>query len=355
MPSFPNFSVSNNSLLRQHLTRDVFNQLKDRQTVNKVNLSDLIRSGLANQDSSIGIYAGDMESYDTFATLLDPVIESYHQCKLSGLHSENQKKNTVIKTDAFPDPDPSGNYVVSTRIRVARNLSPFLLGSVLTKKGYLKLEEKLKATLLNISGEFSGTYYSLTDLTDEQKNDWIKSHLLFKDQDRFLKAAGLMRHWPLGRGIFMNTAKTLILWLNEEDHLRIISMEKGGNLFSVANRLFSFISSLSEQLSFQYSDRLGYITSCPSNLGTAMRASVHIKLPHLAKNSALLLKTAERYHLQIRGKHGEHSTSDDAIYDISNKRRLGVTEVQCLTDLLSGTKEFIRLEKQQSLTKEPIC
>ena len=71
---------------------------------------------------------------------------------------------------------------------------------------------------------------------------------------------------------------------------------------------------------------MGYITSCPTNLGTALRASVHIKLPYLSKNKAKFDEIADKYYVQIRGIHGEHTETDDGTFDISNKRRLGRSE-----------------------------
>jgi creatine kinase/arginine kinase len=78
---------------------------------------------------------------------------------------------------------------------------------------------------------------------------------------------------------------------------------------------------------FAHDEHLGYITSCPTNLGTALRASVHIKLPYLCKNKETFNEIADKYYVQIRGIHGEHTETDDGVFDISNKRRLGRSEV----------------------------
>jgi creatine kinase/arginine kinase len=78
---------------------------------------------------------------------------------------------------------------------------------------------------------------------------------------------------------------------------------------------------------FAHDEHLGYITSCPTNLGTALRASVHIKLPYLCKNKQAFNEIADKYYVQIRGIHGEHTETDDGVFDISNKRRLGRSEV----------------------------
>jgi creatine kinase/arginine kinase len=99
-------------------------------------------------------------------------------------------------------------------------------------------------------------------------------------------------------------------------------------------------------MKFAYNEHLGYITSCPTNLGTAMRASVHIALPKLSSDMKKFKSITDKYHLQIRGVHGEHSESEGGIYDISNKRRLGVTEVQCVQDMYDGVVELIETEKK---------
>ena len=97
---------------------------------------------------------------------------------------------------------------------------------------------------------------------------------------------------------------------------------------------------------FAHDEHLGYITSCPTNLGTALRASVHIKLPKLSKNKEAFNKIADQYHVQIRGIHGEHTETDDGIFDISNKRRLGRSEAQLVQDMIDGVHAMIEAEKQ---------
>ena len=91
---------------------------------------------------------------------------------------------------------------------------------------------------------------------------------------------------------------------------------------------------------------MGYISNCPTNLGTGLRASVHIKLPKLQKNPQLMQSIADKYHVQIRGIHGEHTESDDGVYDISNLRRLGRNEVDLVQDMYDGVKAMIDAEKQ---------
>ena len=106
---------------------------------------------------------------------------------------------------------------------------------------------------------------------------------LFKEGDRFLEAANFNEDWPAGRGIFHNESKTVLIWVGEEDHIRIFSMQRGHNVLEAYTRLdrvHSLILRYSD-LAYSADSHLGYITCCPTNLGTALRASVHINLPKL--------------------------------------------------------------------------
>jgi len=141
-----------------------------------------------------------------------------------------------------------------------------------------------------------------------------------------LAACNLNRDWPDGRGIFHNDDKTFLVWVNEEDQLRIISMQKGAGIAEVFDRLCRACKAIAEVAEFSHDDHLGYITSCPTNLGTALRASVHIKLPKLMKNKDKFNEIADKYYVQIRGIHGEHTETNDGVFDISNRRRLGRSE-----------------------------
>lgn len=125
----------------------------------------------------------------------------------------------------------------------------------------------------------------------------IDDHFLFKEGDRFLDACGLNRDWPEGRGIFHNDAKTFLVWINEEDQLRIISMQKGADILAVFTRLSTAAAEIEKVAKFAHDDHLGYITSCPTNLGTALRASVHIKLPLLGKDKKRFNEIADKYYV----------------------------------------------------------
>ena len=341
MPSFPNFPTDCNSLLCKHLSPELFVKLRNRKTPRGFTLMQAINSGIVNPDSSIGVYAGDKESYEVFSPLFDAVIKDYHGFEHQDTHQSNLDVSALKATNL----DPDNKYILSTRIRVGRNLDALPLGPGISEEQRLDVEKQVSTALMQLDNDLTGEYYPLEGMSKAIQEQLIKDHFLFKEGDRFLEAAGLNREWPSGRGIFHNDEKTFLVWVNEEDQLRIISMQQGGDIKAVFERLVKAITTLEKSLHFSYTEHLGYITSCPTNLGTAMRASVHIKLPKLAKNMELFTQITTEHHLQIRGIHGEHSESEDGIFDISNRRRLGVTEVECVQDMHDGVAALIAAEK----------
>ena len=345
---YPDFTDEYQSLMAKYLTREIFAQLKNVSSANGFSLKDAINSGVVNPDSCIGVYAGDLESYRCFSPLFDPIIRHYHEFSGSQLHSTNLNPAEITSDN----PDPDNHYIISTRIRVGRNLADMPLGPAISKAQRDEVEARIVAALTQLSGSLSGHYYPLAGMSAAVQARLIEDHFLFKAGDKYLEAAGLNRDWPAGRGIYHNDEKTFLVWVNEEDQLRIISMQAGGNIQQVFQRLTQALTELERHLHFLFSSRLGYISSCPTNLGTAMRASVHIKLPNLGRNRAEFDAITQQHHLQIRGVHGEHSQSEGDIYDVSNRRRLGVTEVQCVQDLYEGVVALIAKEKELASKKK---
>merc|ERR1719330_208048 len=117
-------------------------------------------------------------------------------------------------------------------------------------------------------------------MSPEEHQKLVADHLMFGTCDRYLIDAGACQHWPTGRGVYLNKDRTFVVWVGEEDHLRIISIQTGSDLASVFRRLGHAVSVLETKLTFARSPSLGFLTYCPSNLGTTLRASVHISLPH---------------------------------------------------------------------------
>merc|ERR1719246_5103 len=203
-----------------------------------------------------------------------------------------------------PFSEKEAAMIKSTRIRVGRNLGGFPLGPGITDTQRDEVMAAVVAACSGFEGDLKGTFYPLDGMSEEVSKQLIADHFLFKEGDRFLEACGVNRNWPKGRGIFHNEEKTFLVWVNEEDQLRIISMQPGADIGAVFERLSRAAAAIEKVTKFAHNEHLGYITSCPTNLGTAMRASVHIRLPLLMKDMTRFQGIADKFNVQIRGQHG---------------------------------------------------
>ncbi|MCF6247583.1 MAG: phosphagen kinase [Desulfobacula sp.] len=334
----PDFSKKSRSLIKKHLTENIYEKLRHLSTLSGFTIDQAIRSGLKNPDSSIGIYAGDEDSYKKFNPVLDPIILDYHK-------NTNHRVGSDFKPLALPDPDPAGQYIRSTRIRLARNLKGYSFPCNLSLNERQKVEDKIINALDCLPGDLKGAYASFEQAEATHLYQLKKQNLLFKKGDRFQEAAGFNLDFPRHRGVFHSLDKQFLVWINEEDHLRIISMEKSSNFESVFNRLGRAIDALSELLDFAHDSNHGFLTSCPTNIGTTMRAGVHIRLEKLEQKKELLHKLAKQHNLQIRGTGGEKTQVKKAVFDISNRQRLGITESRIIKTLHKGITAMIHAEK----------
>merc|ERR1712158_191295 len=280
---------STHSLVAKHVTKEKWDKLKDIQTKTcGFTLAKACACAIEFDNQHCGIYAGCWDSYKDFAIVFDPLIQEYHGISADAKHTSDtdaSKVNGNINADV---------PVHSTRIRVGRNIDGFGLSPGITKQQRIDIEKLMSSALSKLTGDLAGTYYPLTGMDEKVRQQLVDDHFLFVSGDRNLIVAGMERDWPEGRGIFHNEAKTFLLWVNEEDQMRIISMEKGGAVKAESGKDFAL------------SERFGYIHSCPTNLGTGMRASVMIDLPGYTKEGLdALKKRCEELAVQPRGTRGE--------------------------------------------------
>lgn len=330
------------SLLKKHLTPKVYNQLKNVTTNYGGTLADCITSGCLHLKSHTGIYASDPDAYDVFSDVFYPIIKEYHKVdKLEHPAPDFGDLNNL----GFGDLDPEGVFVNSTRIRVGRSHANYGFPPTTAKEDLVAMEAMTVEALRTLRGDLAGKYYPMQGMTPEVQKQMIEDHFLFRDDDPVLGDCGGYDNWPTGRGIYFSNNKRFLVWINEEDHLRIISMQQGGNLAEVWKRLVRGLQTLEKKLTFAHHPKFGYLTFCPTNLGTTLRASVHIKIPNLSQQKDFKA-ICEKLNLQPRGIHGEHSDSKGGVYDISNKRRMGLSEIDAVQEMRKGVEQIIKLEKE---------
>jgi len=163
MPYFP---TGTKSLLAKCLTPDVWAKCKDRRDKFGFTFRQAIFSGSKYTNSGVGVYAGSHDSYYAMAPLFDKIIEAYHGHKPTDSHISSMDYNT-LNCPAFP-PDED-KMINSTRIRVARNLAAYPLGTQISRKDRLEVESLVTTALSEMTGDLKGTYYSLATMTPAEK------------------------------------------------------------------------------------------------------------------------------------------------------------------------------------------
>ena len=157
---------------------------------------------------------------------------------------------------------------------------------------------------------------------DQAKEESLrKNGNLFQEPDStLLLSSGCGRHWPDARGIYHNDAENFFVWVNEEDQMRIVSMEKGDDILAIFTRFANATKAIQDVLKaegydFMHSEHLGFILTCPSNLGTGLRAGAMVKVP-LFSERADFKDILKKMRLQARGTAGVDSASKGGTWDI---------------------------------------
>ena len=255
------------------LTPEIYHKLSDKKTPNGYTLDMAIQTGVDNPGHpfimTVGCVAGDEESYSVFADFFDPVIEARHAgCKKTDRHKTDLNPANLIGGEL------DEKYVLSSRVRTGRSIKNLSLPPFCSRAERRKVESLVTEALDSLDGEFKGKYYPLAKMSEKEQEQLIEDHFLFdKPVSPLLLAARMARDWPDARGIWHNDKKNFLVWVNEEDHTRVISMEKGGNMKAVFERFCTGLNKVETAIKakgygFMWNEHLGYILTCPSNLGT---------------------------------------------------------------------------------------
>lgn len=347
---FPDLSKHNN-FMAMVLTPEMYEKLRDKVTPSGCTLDKCIQTGVDNPGHpfimTVGAVAGDEECYEVFKDFFDPVIDKRHGGYGPDAKHKTDLDHTHLKGGVFDE-----KYVLSSRVRTGRSIKAISLPPHCTRAERRKIETVSLEALAALEGEFKGKYYPLNKMTDAEQDQLINDHFLFdKPVSPLLTCAFMARDWPDARGIWHNDNKTFLIWINEEDHLRVISMQKGGDIKAVFQRFCEGLTKVEKAMKdkgnqFMWNEHLGYVLTCPSNLGTGLRAGVHVKLPNMAKDEKRLDTVLDLLRLQKRGTGGVDTASTDGTYDVSNADRIGYSEVELVQFVVDGVGTLIEMEKK---------
>lgn len=234
----------------------------------------------------------------------------------------------------------NADTVISTRLRLARNLNGYPFPHLMSEEQKKEVNEKVRDALIGGNSALRDRFHYIAaeDLTQIQLVSMVERHLISPEFARS----------PKGRALLLMDDESVSIMLNEEDHLRIQVMGSGLQLDELYDTADKIDTLLDETLHFAFDEELGYLTACPTNLGTGMRASVMLHLPALEANGTLrrIAASLSKIGATIRGSYGEGSKAGGAMYQVSNQVTLGISEKDTVSNLNQIANQIMTMEKQ---------
>lgn len=239
------------------------------------------------------------------------------------------------------------DVVVSSRIRLARNLNDFPFVTRAKKEDLEKVEETIKEIAPSIG--YGIKFLKLKDIDDITKMSLVEKHIISPNFALKKEDNGAM---------LINDEENISIMINEEDHLRIQILGEGFDIDNLMNLAVEVDEKMQKKLNYAYSEKYGYLTACPTNVGTGLRASVMVHLPALTKtgNIQKILEVINNFGMNIRGVYGEGSKAYGNMYQVSNKQSLGISEKEIIKNLKQIVEKIIEQERlaRKILSKETI-
>lgn len=236
---------------------------------------------------------------------------------------------------------PESDIVVSSRIRLARNLADFPFIRKCTGLDRAEIERTLRDKFSRIAMFHDATYLDVNSLPDIDRRLLVERQLISREH---AEADG-------ARGVAIDPTEQFSVMVNEEDHLRIQVMHSGLDLDAAWQQIDAIDDLLEEHVTYAFHDRLGYLTACPTNVGTGMRVSVMLHLPALVLTRQIekVFRSLHKINLAVRGLYGEGSQAMGDFYQISNQITLGKSEqelIQQVGDVAPALIEYERKARQ---------
>lgn len=232
---------------------------------------------------------------------------------------------------------PEGDVVLSSRVRLARNVDGYTFVTRASNHQRARVEELLRNALLRLDGVTPLTYWRLDTMEQVQRELLTERHLI--------RSEHADADWV--RGVALDDNEQLSFAVNDEDHLRIQVIYGGLRLHKAARKADTLDDGIAKRVPFAYSARFGYLTSSPTNTGTGLRAGVMLHLPGLVMNHELdrLAEVAGHYRVRLQGVYGEAYHGSGDIYQLSNIATLGLTEDEIIDSVAEVTGRVVEMER----------
>ncbi|MDQ8179476.1 protein arginine kinase [Pelagicoccus sp. SDUM812005] len=238
--------------------------------------------------------------------------------------------------------------VLMTRIRLARNLSDTPFPGWAKESRRKEVLETCLPSVASLGQMKRGISAEISSLSDLERQILVERHLISRELSSNADAAGVV----------ISKDQSISVMINEEDHLRIQVIKSGYRFKSAWGVIDAIDTALEEQLDFAFSQKLGYLTACPTNVGTGMRASTMMHLPALVISSQMekVVRAVNQLGIAVRGLFGEGSDASGSIFQISNQTTLGESEEEIVKRLSSVLRTIIDQEmnaREKILEKDP--
>lgn len=230
------------------------------------------------------------------------------------------------------------DIVLSTRIRLARNLEGYRFPLSFTDQEAQQIDEVVTRAAMNINdNKHYFSHFTIKEMPVLQRQVLVEKHLI----------SPLLAKKENSASVLISNDETISVMVNEEDHLRIQCLTPGLQLLETYATAYKLDDQLEQQLPYAFNDSFGYLTSCPTNVGTGLRASVMMHLPALtmSKQIKIVTQMLARLGMVVRGIYGEGSENLGNIYQISNQVTLGKSEEEILEDLQEVAIQIIKNER----------
>ncbi len=239
----------------------------------------------------------------------------------------------------YENNDTNNQIVISTRVRLARNINKYPFCNFLNKDSAFKIIDSVKNSIFSQikDADIFFNFFKMDELNNIEKISMLENHTISLN---FLGS-------DLPKALILQKNEEVSIMINEEDHIRIQSIKTGNNVleaFDSANRMDNL---LEEGLEYAFDKNFGYLTSCLTNIGTGLRISFMLHLPMLERYRQIndITQNISKFGMTIRGIYGEGSKALGGIYQISNQATLGKTEKEIMSDIKNITSQIIEKEK----------
>lgn len=240
----------------------------------------------------------------------------------------------------YEEEKSNNGIIISSRVRLARNLKKYNFYNKLSAEDAEKMIEEVKDSIIGSRTVFGEQfkYIPINKLDENEKFSMVERHIISPELMRNNKPCGVL----------VKDDETISIMLNEEDHIRIQAIAAGDNIDEAYDTADKIDNLIEESVEYAFSEKFGYLTSCPTNVGTGLRASYMMHLPQLERTGQIrsLTQAISKFGITVRGIYGEGSEAMGSIYQVSNQVTLGQSEREIIENLKKVVSTIVQREQE---------